>query len=152
MIMKNLKTLSSLKNSKSGFTMVELLVAIAIIALLIVVAVYLTPARSVVSNTKAVQVAQNFVNLKKAVEAYFQTEDNALSNVQELANKKYISHVPNGFSIIVDGSDELGNYKVQIMYLKDDVDFEKVKGMLPDVEEGTSNGTRAIVYTFNVRK
>ncbi|WP_448375303.1 prepilin-type N-terminal cleavage/methylation domain-containing protein [Fervidobacterium sp.] len=136
---------------KRGFTLIELLIVIIVIALITVVVVYITPAVTVVSNTRASQVAQNFRNIKTAFENYFNSEkpvDPANITLNTL-KAGYISHVPQNFTLNVEQSLD-GAYKVSVIYTGKDVDLDKIRNA--GLREAVKNDSNEIVYTFFVQK
>jgi prepilin-type N-terminal cleavage/methylation domain-containing protein len=137
---------------KTGFTLIELLIVIIIIAILIAATIYLTPANTIMANTKARQVAQNFRAIKTAVESYIQIEKNKPDSLEELVEKKYLSFSPDGFSINFENADNNSKYIVQIIYSKSNVDFEKVLEILPDVREKIDGTEKVLVYSFSIPK
>jgi len=137
---------------KTGFTLIELLIVIIIIATLIAVTIYLTPANTIMANTKARQVAQNFRAIKTAVESYIQIEKNKPDSLEELVEKKYLSFSPDGFSINFENADNNSKYIVQIVYSKSNVDFKKIVEILPDVQEKTDGTEKLLVYSFSIPK
>ncbi|MGC8819672.1 MAG: competence type IV pilus major pilin ComGC, partial [Fervidobacterium sp.] len=75
---------------KKGFTLVELLIVLAVIAALMAVATPL--ALNALKEAKASQVAQNFRNIKAAVENYWNTEKNTNAfTLNDLVTKGYLS-------------------------------------------------------------
>ncbi|MFN6991924.1 MAG: type II secretion system protein [Fervidobacterium sp.] len=139
---------------KKGFTLIELLIVLAVIAALMAVA---TPmALNAVKNAKASQVAQNFRNLKSAVENYWNTEKPA--NPTNITNwpsgvlvPGYINAIPANFSIgqptAVTG--QPGVYSITITYSGNDVELAKVQAN--GMGEVASSGNN-LVLTFNVQK
>ncbi len=135
---------------RKGFTLVELLIVLAVIAALMAVATPL--ALNAVKNAKASQVAQNFRNIKAAFENYFNTEKPATPtgvNITELKNKGYLSNEPANFTLAVTGGTG-GTYDVTITYTGKDVDADKVRenGM----KEITGNTGQDLTLTFSVQK
>jgi len=137
---------------KTGFTLIELLIVMIIIAILIAVTIYLTPANTIMANTKARQVAQNFRAIKTAVESYIQIEKNKPDSLEELVEKKYLSFSPDGFSINFENADNNSKHIVQIVYSKSNVDFKKIVEILPDVREKTDGTEKLLVYSFSIPK
>jgi len=137
---------------KTGFTLIELLIVIIIIAILIAVTIYLTSASTIMANTKARQVAQNFRAIKTAVESYIQIEKNKPDSLEELVEKKYLSFSPDGFSINFENADNNSMYIVQIIYSKSNVDFKKIVEILPDVQEKADGTEKVLVYSFSIPK
>ncbi|PHJ14061.1 N-terminal cleavage protein [Fervidobacterium sp. SC_NGM5_G05] len=134
---------------RKGFTLVELLIVLAVIAALMAVATPL--ALNAVKNAKASQVAQNFRNIKSAVENYFNTEkptNLATLSINDL-KKGYLSSVPAGFSVGVTVGTG-GTYNVTITYSGKDVDADKVRANgMPEVQGNTGAD---LTLTFSLQK
>lgn len=140
---------------KKGFTLIELLIVLAVIAALMAVA---TPmALNAVRNAKASQVAQNFRNLKSAVENYWNTEKPANPTSIQAANwagllvPGYINAIPTNFSIgqptAVTG--QPGVFSITITYSGNDVELARVQANgMGEVSQSGNN----LVLTFNVQK
>ncbi|ODN30827.1 type II secretion system protein [Fervidobacterium thailandense] len=128
---------------RKGFTLVELLIVLAVIAALMAVATPL--ALNAVKNAKASQVAQNFRNVKAAVENYVNVEKPTNANnitLTNLVNKKYLSAAPANFDVTATYND--GIFKVIISYTGKDVDQEKLREYYSEVS-GTT-------LTFEIQK
>ncbi|MCX7654099.1 MAG: type II secretion system GspH family protein [Fervidobacterium sp.] len=137
---------------KKGFTLVELLIVLAVIAALMAVATPL--ALNAVRNAKASQVAQNFRNLKAAIENYWNTQKPTNPTAQigtaELV-PGYINAIPANFTIGTPSSvtGQPGTYSITITYSGQDVDINLVRAN--GMGEVTSSGNN-IVLTFNLQK
>lgn len=137
---------------RKGFTLVELLIVLAVIAALMSVATPL--AFNAVKNAKASQVAQNFRNLKAAIENYWNTAKPttptaAIGTAQLVPG--YINSIPANFTIgaptAVTG--QPGVYSVTITYTGGDVDGNLVRSNgMGDVSGTTGN----LTLTFNLQK
>lgn len=135
---------------RKGFTLVELLIVLAVIAALMAVATPL--ALNAVKNAKASQVAQNFRNIKSAVENMFNTEKpanpTASITMNELVNSKYLNASPANFSVSAkEGA--AGTYNVTIKYSGNDVELKRVQANgLGDVKQNGND----LELTFSVQK
>nr|WP_143611061.1 type II secretion system protein [Thermosipho melanesiensis] len=133
---------------KKGFTLVELLIVLAVIAALLSVATPL--AINAVKSAKASQVAQNFRSIKSAIENYFNTETPSdPTNIQnsDLENG-YINSFPANFSFTISDSGN-GVYTVTITYTGKDVALDKVqKAGLKEVAQNGDN----LELTFDLQK
>ncbi|KAF2961218.1 type II secretion system protein [Fervidobacterium sp. 2310opik-2] len=135
---------------RKGFTLVELLIVLAVIAALMAVATPL--ALNAVKNAKASQVAQNFRNIKSAVENMFNTEKptnpTASITMNELVNSKYLNSAPANFSVSA-AAGAAGTYNVTITYSGNDVELKRVQDNgMGDVKQ---NG-KDLELTFSVQK
>jgi|GEM_PF-355907 len=107
---------------KKGFTLVELLIVLAVIAALMAVA---TPmALNAVKQAKASQVAQNLNALKTSVEQYFFSEKKVPTGIADLKN--YVSNFEESISKSYrlryqDGLNDTGNATVVVVYYGVDV-------------------------------
>ncbi|MGB9615459.1 MAG: competence type IV pilus major pilin ComGC [Fervidobacterium sp.] len=136
---------------KKGFTLVELLIVLAVIAALMAVATPL--ALNALKEAKASQVAQNFRNIKAAVENYWNTEKNTSTfNLNDLVTKGYLSSAPQNFSIpavAADGTNP-GTYNVTITYSGKDTDVTRVQSNgMPEV---TATAGGDLTLTFSLQK
>jgi prepilin-type N-terminal cleavage/methylation domain-containing protein len=76
-------------NQKDGFTIVEILIVLAVIALLIVI---IAPAAGkIVLDARATNVAQNVLAIKHAVEYYYLDERRLPESTSELYRKGYLN-------------------------------------------------------------
>ncbi len=135
---------------KKGFTLVELLIVLAVIAALMSVATPL--ALNAVKNAKASQVAQNFRNIKTAVENYFNTEkpnNPTTINIDDLKNNGYLNLKPEKYTVTVTQGTG-GVYDVTITYEGKDVDADKVRSNgMPEVQGNTGEN---LILTFKLQK
>lgn len=103
--------LHALKNKKKGFTLLELLVVLAILAILIAIAVPIYKGQ----KEKAARTAHN-ANvrvLETAVESYKQDNNGKLpGKLQDLADGKYIKSVPKVPAGAVKNSKDVKNYSI----------------------------------------
>jgi prepilin-type N-terminal cleavage/methylation domain-containing protein len=135
---------------KKGFTLVELLIVLAVIAALMAVATPL--ALNALKEAKASQVAQNFRNIKAAVENYWNTEKNTNAfTLNDLVTKGYLSSAPQNFSIAVaaDGTNP-GTYNVTITYSGKDTDVTRVQSN--GMQEVTATAGGDLTLTFSLQK
>lgn len=135
---------------RKGFTLVELLIVLAVIAALMAVATPL--ALNAVKNAKASQVAQNFRNIKSAVENMFNTEKpedpTASITMNELVNSKYLNSAPTNFSVSA-AKGAAGTYNVTIKYSGNDVELKRVQANgMGDVKQNGND----LELTFSVQK
>ncbi|MBO8161042.1 MAG: type II secretion system protein [Thermosipho sp. (in: Bacteria)] len=129
---------------RKGFTLIELLIVLAIIAALMAV---VTPiALNAVKKAKATQVAENFRNIKAAVESYFNVEEEAPSALGDLVSNGYLNTTPDGFELW--GATSLGNgvYSIDIVYTQSDVDDTQLENVYSEIDTTSSN-----VYFINVQ-
>jgi len=135
---------------RKGFTLVELLIVLAVIAALMSVATPL--ALNAVRNAKANQVAQNFRNIKSAVENYWNVEKPnptaPIGPAQLVPN--YLSNMPANFSLTGPrAGSQPGVYNVTIIYSAKDVHGDDVrKNGLGEV----SGTTGDLTLTFSLQK
>lgn len=129
---------------RKGFTLVELLIVLAVIAALMAVATPL--ALNAVKNAKASQVAQNFRNIKAAVENYINTEKQTSVSLGVLEGS-YLSKAPDNFSVTSQTTGN-GGILVTITYTGGDVDVSKVQNVYPDVTSSTSG----LQLSFTIQK
>ncbi|SHN63556.1 type II secretion system protein [Fervidobacterium gondwanense] len=138
---------------RKGFTLVELLIVLAVIAALMAVATPL--ALNAVKNAKASQVAQNFRNIKTAVENYWNTEKPTAAaaitgiSIGTLVSSKYLSATPTNFSVAVTTGTG-GVYNCTITYSGKDVDADKVRSN--GMGEVQGNTGADLTLTFNLQK
>ncbi|WP_367362765.1 type II secretion system protein [Mesotoga sp.] len=125
-----------MKNRKLGFSLVELLIVLAVIAALIAT---ITPvAMNAIKKAKATQVAQNLKTLASAIEnkAYVDgssslTETLSISSLaRDVKVEDYGAHILRGTG---------GSYTVSVFYIGADSDFTSVKAVLDSVTKGTIN-------------
>ncbi|ABS60067.1 hypothetical protein IM42_00960 [Fervidobacterium sp. SC_NGM5_O18] len=145
---------------KRGFTIIELLIAIVVIALLMVV---VTPfAINVVKKARASQVAQNFRNIKTAVENYFYMEnpENPVYmenpenpereiNFSNLISKEYIKSIPDDFSLSIKSAGN-NTWLLEITYNGKNVDIEDVKASGMNYVKEIQD--KVIVFEFTLKK
>ncbi|MEN6516541.1 MAG: type II secretion system protein [Fervidobacterium sp.] len=122
----------------NGFTLIELLVTLAVISLLMLVATALV--FSAYRDVQANQVAQNFKNLKTAIDVYFAT-------VHELPKARYasstvltdyVSHLPSGYEIIFDTAFNVDNTAAAtIIYTGGNAKFADISKDNPEVHQLT---------------
>ena len=122
----------------NGFTLIELLVTLAVISLLMLVATALV--FSAYRDVQANQVAQNFKNLKTAIDVYFAT-------VHELPETRYasstvltdyVSHLPSGYEIIFDTAFNVDNTAAAtIIYTGGNAKFADISKDNPEVHQLT---------------
>ncbi len=128
---------------KKGFTLVELLIVLAVIAALMAVA---TPmALNAVKTARASQVAQNLRNIMTAIENYVNTEQGFPDDIDVLVSSNYLSSKPANYTINaaptpVNWTD--GEEKAIVKYTGGDVDVDDVKKQNPNViNDGSDNPT-----------
>jgi len=126
---------------KKGFTLVELLIVLAVIAALMAVA---TPvALNAVATAKANQVAQNLANLKSAVETAYAVK--GLPATGQAASKTYlegyISTFPNGYEVVIDTGSE-NPAAATIVYLLSDPTADAVQKQNPEVQKKTGSAIK----------
>lgn len=138
---------------RKGFTLVELLIVLAVIAALMAVATPL--ALNAVKNAKASQVAQNFRNIKAAVENYFNTEkpEKPTEITLDSLKEKYLSSVSDDMKKFYEVKVEEGTggeYNVTITYKGKDVDANKVRDNgMKDVQGNTGDN---LTLKFSLQK
>lgn len=125
---------------KKGFTLVELLIVLAVIAALMAVA---TPmAMNAVRTAKASQVAQNLNALKSAVENYVAMEhslplDTSTNKLSTNALKSYLSTIPSGYKLYPNTAnptfDSNGQLRIYVVYEDADVSVTDAKKQNPAV-------------------
>ena len=124
---------------KKGFTLVELLIVLAVIAALMAVA---TPmALNAVKTARASQVAQNLRNIMTAVENYVNTERDFPENIDELVSSNYLSSKPANYTIDAYPTPVNwtgGEEKAIVRYDGGDVDVADVQKQNPNVIDGGS--------------
>jgi len=137
---------------KRGFTLIEILTVLVVLSILILV-VALSYVTNASRDAKASEVAQNFRNIKVAVENYWNTE--RPTNVQSVNFNKlvpdYLSKRPADF--LLDGPNPISGqpnvYEVMIIYSGNDVDIERVRKQgLSEVSGNTGN----MLLVFNLQK
>jgi len=122
----------------NGFTLIELLVTLAVISLLMVVATafIFTAYRDAQAN----QVAQNFKNLKSAVESYF-IAGHELPKTRYASStvlNGYISHLPAGYEIAFDTVFNTDNTAAAtIVYIGGNAKFADISKNNPEVRQLT---------------
>lgn len=136
---------------KKGFTLVELLIVLAVIAALMSVATPL--ALNAVRNAKASQVAQNFRNLKAAIENYWNTDKptpTAAIGAAQLV-PGYINTIPANFTIGTPSavSGQPGAYSITITYAGGDVEGDRVRANGMGEVSGTTGN---LTLTFTLQK
>ena len=118
---------------KKGFTLVELLIVLAVIAALMAVA---TPiALNAIATARANQVAQNLANLKSAVQTAYAVKGlpaDAADSKTYLAG--YISTFPDGYEVYIDFGAK-NPAAATIVYLLQDPTFTAVQKQNPEVQE-----------------
>ncbi|MGQ9856907.1 MAG: type II secretion system protein [Fervidobacterium sp.] len=135
---------------RKGFTLVELLIVLAVIAALMAVATPL--ALNAVRNAKASQVAQNFRNLKAAIENYYNTEKPSdLGNLEPGSLTGYINAMPSNFQIsgATPVDNQPGLYEVAVTYTGQDVEIARVQAN--GMNEVTAKGDN-IELKFRIQK
>jgi len=124
---------------KKGFTLVELLIVLAVIAALMAVA---TPmALNAVKQAKASQVAQNLNALKSAVENYVAMEHSLPTDTSNKlsvnALKSYLSSIPSGYKLYPNTAnptfDSNGQLRIYVVYEDADVSVTDAKKQNPAV-------------------
>ena len=117
---------------RKGFTLIELLIVLAIIAALMAV---VTPiALNAVRKAKATQVAENFRNIKSAVESYVNIQQNLPSDLADIYQEGYLnSDLSDQFSLVTTGSFDTGFATVVIAYDLKDVTLEALKAVYPEI-------------------
>ena len=126
---------------KKGFTLVELLIVLAVIAALMAVA---TPiALNAVKQAKASQVAQNLRNIMTAVQNYVNTERDLPTStdtfIDTLVSKGYLSSKPVNYTITYSDTwtTNNGQIKATIIYGGGDVTADDVHKQNPNVKGGS---------------
>ena len=135
---------------KKGFTLVELLIVLAVIAALMAVA---TPmALNAVKQAKASRVAQNLRNIMTAIENYVNTEQSLpATTVDQLVSKNYLSSRPVGYTIDTKPTPtawDNGQVKVTIKYDGGDVSVADVKKQNPNVIDAGGPALEATVVKW----
>ncbi|MDK2886957.1 MAG: type pilus assembly protein PilA [Thermosipho sp. (in: thermotogales)] len=137
---------------RKGFTLIELLIVLAIIAALMAV---VTPiALNAVKKAKATQVAENFRNIKSAVEAYVNVEQEVPTTLASLTSSGYLSNAPSGFDLAGDTSFTSGVAYATVVYTSGDVSLSDLQKVYPEISSyaTTANGTKYPVLSLNFQK
>ena len=133
---------------RKGFTLIELLIVLAIIAALMAV---VTPiALNAVKKAKATQVAENFRNIKSAVESYFYVEGQPPTDLAELVTKGYLNNADTDNYTLYKTNNGDGSYTFEVDYSGKDVDGDTLTSVYADAAASTVDET--IYYVrFTVR-
>jgi len=120
---------------RKGFTLIELLIVLAIIAALMAV---VTPiALNAVRKAKATQVAENFRNIKSAVESYVNVEQEIPTSLASLTG--YLNTTPQNFTLTGDSAFTSGIGYATITYTGDDVAVSSLQQVYSEISTDTSD-------------
>lgn len=116
--------------------------------------VVVTPfAINVVKKARASQVAQNFRNIKTAVENYFYMENpenpEREINFSNLISKEYIKSIPDDFSLSIKSAGN-NTWLLEITYNGKNVDIEDVKASGMNYVKEIQD--KVIVFEFTLKK
>ena len=130
---------------RKGFTLIELLIVLAIIAALMAV---VTPiALNAVKKAKATQVAENFRNIKSAVESYVNVEQDLPTGLSDLSG--YLNNIPDNFDLEVDATFVGGTALATIVYNGGDVPIADLQRVFAEIE---ASGTDTPILELEFQK